>query len=89
MDTDQSNHLTFDEFSHAMFALLGFTGSRATVREIYDHIDADRSAKIGFDELNAWLKGRRTLVAARSLGAKQLSFGERADSDDVEWDEGR
>lgn len=90
MDTDKNNQLSKEEFFGAFRDVLGFEGPTRIMREIFNAIDSSADGVIGFEEFNAWLRGRRTMVLERRLAAKSLTFHELlADGDDVEWDEPR
>ena len=64
LDDDGSFTLTIDEL-HGAFDELGFTGPTAVVSAIFGLLDVDKSGKLGFDEFNAWVQGRKLVVGLR------------------------
>lgn len=77
MDTSRNSLMSKEEFFTAFREILGFEGPTRIMREIFSAIDSSGDGIIGFEEFNAWLKGRRTMVLERRAAAKKLAFGER------------
>jgi Ca2+-binding EF-hand superfamily protein len=89
LDDDGSFSLTREEFQQA-FWQLGYKGEAEVVDSIFSALDQDGSSRVGFDEFNAWVHGRRIATGPRpEERAANLSLEPRlrlsADSGDEAW----
>ena len=80
MDIDGDQTLTQTELVNAFTQTLGFDGLPVVVYQIFDQLDADSSGKIGFNELEAWVNGKK-------LEAEWRSETFRKKDENHEWDE--
>ena len=74
LDTSNDYLLTRSEFVRGMRDSLGFQGDVELLRKAFVDIDDDCTARIGFDELTAWLNGRDTAKAGRLARVQHLTF---------------
>lgn len=93
MDDDSSFFLTPKEFTKA-FNELGYNGMPETIDEIFHIIDQDSSGQVGFDELSAWVHGRKIVAGPRNVEkAAKLSLTSRLqasfDAGDDGWTDKR
>ena len=76
IDVTNDLKLTRDEFCSAMYEVLGYSGKRSVLEQIFAAIDWDKSGSVTFEEFHAWTINRKTRLERHSGDTKKLSLTE-------------
>ena len=92
MDDDGSNLVSDAEFKRTFTDELRFAGTPQVLNQIFRGIDQDHSGTIGFAELQAWTRGKKTKAALKAEKLKTARL--EVTGDDIarygnDWDEVR
>lgn len=89
MDDDGSNLVSASEFSRAFEDELKFVGDVTVLTQIFEALDGDNSGRMGFSELQAWLRGKKTTAAIKLEAMSSISLASRVVAEEDAWDEAR
>ena len=85
VDTSDNNLVSEEEFCDGLKNVVGFTGPRHILRQIWATIDYDNSNAVDFIELNHWVKGKELNKRARMNAAKHLTLVDRVEALQEPW----
>jgi Ca2+-binding EF-hand superfamily protein len=76
LDLLERHDVTLHKAFQAIYEVLGYSGKRSVLEQIFAAIDWDKSGSVTFEEFHAWTINRKTRLERHSGDTKKLSLTE-------------